>query len=385
MLIGTEVGLVEHGVGIEDAHDADAVEVEALGDHLCADEQVGASGREVADDALVGIARAGGVEVHACHAGLWEDVAQLVLDLLRAIAPPLQFLLPQAGTLGRDPVGVAAVVAGQLVHGSVERERDVAVLAAGHPSALLALNHRGVAAAVLEEDGLLAALQGLSDTRQQQRREGAVHHLAPLQVSDVYHLYLGQLHALVPLLQLHQSVLARHGVVVGSPSRGGGTEQNVRRENCEACHHDGHAAGMIAGHGVLLLVAGLVLLVDDDEAQALEGQEHGRAGTEDDVVGVGRQLFLPDLHALGIAVFGVVDAQTVAEDAAQTVHHLHGQRNLGQEVEHLAVLVQLALYEVDVYLGLAARSHAVQQRHGLLHHGEEDLVVGLLLGARSAS
>lgn len=41
LLVGTEVGNVEHGVGIEDAHDADMVEVEALGHHLRADEHVG--------------------------------------------------------------------------------------------------------------------------------------------------------------------------------------------------------------------------------------------------------------------------------------------------------------------------------------------------------
>ena len=57
---------------------------------------------------------------------------------------------------------------------------------------------------------------------------------------------------------------------------------------------------MVAGHGILLLEAGLVLLVDDDETEALERQEDGGAGTEDDVIGMARKLFLPDLHTLGI-------------------------------------------------------------------------------------
>ena len=43
MLVGPEVGVVEHGVGIEDTHDGHTVEVEALGDHLCTDEEVGAT------------------------------------------------------------------------------------------------------------------------------------------------------------------------------------------------------------------------------------------------------------------------------------------------------------------------------------------------------
>jgi hypothetical protein len=43
---------------------------------------------------------------------------------------------------------------------------------------------------------------------------------------------------------------------------------------------------MVAGHGILLLEAGLMLLVDDDEAKMLERQEDSRAGTEDDVIGM---------------------------------------------------------------------------------------------------
>ena len=136
---------------------------------------------------------------------------------------------------------------------------------------------------------------------------------------------------------------------------------------------------MIAGCRVLLLVAGLVLLVDDDEAEVLEGQEDGGTGAKDDVVGMGGELLLPDLHTLGIAVLGVVDAQAVAEDAAQAVHHLNGQGDLGQQVEHLTVLLQFALYEVDVDFRLAAGGHAVKQRHLVLHHGEQNLVVGFLL------
>ena len=55
VLVGAEVGQVDHPVGVEDADDADAVEIEALANHLCADKQVGAAGAEVADDALVGL------------------------------------------------------------------------------------------------------------------------------------------------------------------------------------------------------------------------------------------------------------------------------------------------------------------------------------------
>ena len=40
MLVSPEIGIVEHGVGIEDSDDTDIVEVEALGDHLCTNEDI---------------------------------------------------------------------------------------------------------------------------------------------------------------------------------------------------------------------------------------------------------------------------------------------------------------------------------------------------------
>ena len=163
MFVGTEVRLVEHAVGIEYAYDRDTVEVQSLGNHLRADEQVGTSGCEVADDALIGIAGAGGVEVHACYAGLGQDVAYLVFYLLRAVAAALQFLTSAGRTFRRYAVGIAAVVARQHVQCAMECQRHVAVLAVGHPSALLTLHHRCPSASVLEQNGLFATFQGLAD------------------------------------------------------------------------------------------------------------------------------------------------------------------------------------------------------------------------------
>ena len=52
-------------VGVENAYDRDAREVEPLGYHLRTDEYVGSAAGEVVDDASVGASRARRVEVHA--------------------------------------------------------------------------------------------------------------------------------------------------------------------------------------------------------------------------------------------------------------------------------------------------------------------------------
>ena len=136
---------------------------------------------------------------------------------------------------------------------------------------------------------------------------------------------------------------------------------------------------MIAGHGVLLLVAGFVFLIDDDEAKMLEGQEDRRTHAENNLVGVGRQLLLPYFHSLRITVLGVVDAQTVAEDTAQAVHHLHRQRYLGQQVEHLLMAVDGLLNKMNVNFGLAAARHTVEQHHPVLKPLHPDAVQSVRL------
>ena len=57
-LVGSEIGLVEHGIGREYADDADMLEVESFRNHLCAHEDVGFSACEGVDDLFVGCASA---------------------------------------------------------------------------------------------------------------------------------------------------------------------------------------------------------------------------------------------------------------------------------------------------------------------------------------
>ena len=122
MLIGTEVGHVKHGVGIEDAHHRDLVEVEALGYHLCSDKQVRASGTEVADDTFIGLTRAGSVKVHTADAGLGEDVAHLCLNLFGTIATGAQLAAPATGTDRGHLINGTTVMARQLAHGTMQRQ-----------------------------------------------------------------------------------------------------------------------------------------------------------------------------------------------------------------------------------------------------------------------
>ena len=193
-LVAAEVGVVEHGVGVHDADDAHVGKVESLAHHLRADEDVRSPLGKIVEDALVGVAGVGGVEVHAVDARFRDEAVQFLFDALCAQADVAQALLATGRARQGDAVGVAAVVADKLSEASVVSERDVATLAAGHPSAGRALQHGGIAAPVLKENSLLAPCEGFADGAQQTRGEGAAHAAFAIELADIDNLYLGHLH-----------------------------------------------------------------------------------------------------------------------------------------------------------------------------------------------
>ena len=103
-----------------------------------------------------------------------------------------------------------------------------------------------------------------------------------LKILDIDNLYLRQFNTLVALEEFDKSVFAGLRIVVGFKGRGGSAKQGLRLEHRR--EDDGSTTGMIAGHGILLLVGCLMFLVDDDETETLKGQEHGTTGPEDDIV-----------------------------------------------------------------------------------------------------
>ena len=178
MLVSAEIRIVEHRVGVEDAHHTHPAEVEALRHHLRTNEHIGLAHGEIGDEPLVGVARMGGVEVHACHPCLGEDVAYLVLNVLGAIATTTDVRVLAIGTDGGHGIGGATVMARQEVETLVERERHVAVLTLGHPPTHPTLEHGRKAATVLEEDNLTTGGERIAHGCQKRGRERAAHHLA---------------------------------------------------------------------------------------------------------------------------------------------------------------------------------------------------------------
>ena len=83
-LARAEIRLMQREVGVDDAHQGDVGEMQALGDHLRADEDVDLADAEVAQDAAVILLPLQGIGVHAHGPRVREELGQGGLDLLRA-------------------------------------------------------------------------------------------------------------------------------------------------------------------------------------------------------------------------------------------------------------------------------------------------------------
>ena len=110
--MSTEVGLVEHLVGVEDADQTDMFKVETFGYHLSAYEDVGKTALEVADNAFVCGTATGGIEIHASHTSLRKKPLDIVLNALGAVANGAEFVPLALRAALRNGIGGATVMAG---------------------------------------------------------------------------------------------------------------------------------------------------------------------------------------------------------------------------------------------------------------------------------
>ena len=138
-LVGAEIGIGNEVVGGEDSDDADVVEVESLGDHLCADKDVDAVFVEIVEDFYILVFLRCRIEIHTCYARLGEEDSEVVFDAFGAEASHSERRGMAGRAFGGDGYGVAAIVAAEAVGGLVVDERDVAVLALRYPVADIAL------------------------------------------------------------------------------------------------------------------------------------------------------------------------------------------------------------------------------------------------------
>ena len=296
--------------------------------------------------AFVAVFIASGVEVHARYFLVGKHLVDFVLHAFGAVAHNLDGGLAAGRADVGQSDGITAVVAREGANVLVIGERHVAILAFRHPSALFALHHRSIASAILKENHLLLVVEGVSALAHEFGGEHAVHFLFATSLFGVDNLHLGQLKSFVACEQRHESESAATSFVECLNRGRGRAEQSFCAVH--RCYDYCRIAPVVAWRGVLLLVAGVVLFVHYHHAEVAERQVHSRANAyHHHRFGACEQAF-PDVDALIVAEFAVIDEQTVAEHLLQPLGELGGKGYFGHQIQRLTALVERLLNEMNI-------------------------------------
>ena len=292
-----------------------------------------------------------------------------VLDLLRAQAHFCQVAAAALRTatrgrrIGLHAPGRSAGVALKRVRALVVRERCGAVVAGGHAAAFTAHQKRRKAATVVQQHGLLAALDHTLEAFHQRFREhgaAAVCELAA-QVGDPNRGQHGVSRALGHLDARPSGPAVRAAAAaVEGLGRGRGGAQHER--TAIATRHLGRYLARVVARAGALLVTGLVLLVDDDEAQITERAKERRAGAHDHARGTAGD-HVPLVQTLAGRKTRMEHSDRLAKARAEAADGLSRQRDLGHKHASRAAGRQHALNRRKVDLGFAGTGDAVDKDH----------------------
>ena len=214
MLVGAEIGIVEHRISIQDANYTHLIEIKTLRNHLRAYEKIRSAFREVCDKTFVGISCTCCIQIHSGNLGFRKDFRYLVFYLLGTKTTSHDFRTATVRTFRRNRISVTTIMASQQVDTLMQRKRDITVLTFRHPTTYLTFNHRRKTTTILKEDCLLPILQSLSYCSQKLWRERTAHHLTAAQVFYIHHLNFRQLNTFVSCLQLYQSILTLLRIII---------------------------------------------------------------------------------------------------------------------------------------------------------------------------
>ena len=155
-------------------------------------------------------------------------------------------------------------------------------------------------------------------------------------------------------------VIHATAAAVESLGRGRGGAQH-KRAAVTPRHLCRHLARVVARTGTLL-VTGLMLLVDDDEAQVAERAKERRAGAHDHARGTAGD-HIPLVQALAGREARMEHGDRLAKTRAEAADGLGRQRDLGHEHAGRTAGRQHALDGGEVHLGFAGAGDTVDHHH----------------------
>jgi hypothetical protein len=275
-----QIGPVQEAIGRQHGRQGDGGQIHPLGEHLGADQHIGLAGSEALQQAAVAIAAPGGVAVKAQQAQAFELLLELLHHPLGAGTEGFRSTRTAVGAALRDGGAMVTPMAAQplgTIAAAMDRERHIAIRTQHHLAAAAATEKAAVAAPGHQQHRLLAPLGQAAEALHQRPADQAAMAVLELE-AHVHQPHWRQGPAADPLRKAEQ--LGGGGrCLAGLPGfqRGGGAAEQ-QAGAAAAGPVGGHLPGVVAGHGTVLLVGAVVLLIQHDQAQGADRQEDRRAG-----------------------------------------------------------------------------------------------------------
>ncbi len=291
---------------------------------------------------------------------------QLLYFVLQPFRPPPHERKTNAAALGagvRRRKGISAVVTLQLFHPPVVDQGNAAIGAAEHMAALPADDARRKAAPVEKEQALLLLSgpfgQGIFQPQGKLPRRPRTLQPLPLHIND---FDAGQRPAVHAPCQLQQGELSRPGIVIRFHRWRCRSQDDHRMVH--ASPHQGQVSRVIP-ELLLLLIRGVVLLIDHNDAEAGEGREDGGTGADGDL----HQTFAnppPSVISLTGRQPAVQDGDAGAEARVEAAHQLRGKGNFRDKHQRLPALLQHIFDGGQVNLCFTASRNTMEQKRCVL-------------------
>ena len=114
-LIGTKIRIIQHSIGIQNAHYTYMVEVQSLGNHLRTDKNICLSLFKVCNNTLISSTRAGCIQIHTDNGSFGKQKFDVTLYLFRTKTSVTQIRTLTGWADARQLIGISTIMTGQLV------------------------------------------------------------------------------------------------------------------------------------------------------------------------------------------------------------------------------------------------------------------------------
>ena len=352
---------MEAQIGIDDSDESHIRKMQAFGDHLCSDQDIDRAFLEGLKRLVIGVLAAHRISIHSCHPRIRKHALDGILHLLRPHAGvPNRWIFACGTRFGRALI-ISANVTCKLGGVTMVGERHTAIHASADVTTRLAEHCRGKASPVEEKDRLLAIGQALPDGVDQGRRANRVESGRAGGPAHIQHPDERHAATVDTLAELQESIFS--GLHIAPTLHGGSraAQHNGTPFPLGPQHSD--IPGMITRR-FLLLVRAFVLLIDDNNPQAVKRREDGAPRADNDARRTRMNLvpFVVTFARREMAVKHRNLLLKVGESCLKTFHRLRREGDLRHQDERGPAETERMLYGLQINFRLSAPGDAEEQQ-----------------------